>query len=72
MKCFFPPFSAKWKPLPDKLQELVTLYPAQCALGIPSLREEIPQQYAASKVVTAPHVRSSIEKSMSSPEDLKK
>ena len=69
---FLPTFFGQVEPLPDKLQEPITLSPAQCALGIPSRREEIPQQYVASKAVTAPHVRSSIEKSMSSPEDLKK
>ena len=63
------------EPLPDKWQEVITLYPAKGGLGIPSLREEAPQQYAASKAITAPHVRSIIEQSMSSPElpeDLKK
>ena len=61
-----PALFAQVELLPDKLQEVITLSPAQGALGIPSPREEIPQQYAASKAITAPHVRSIIEQSMSS------
>ena len=62
---FLPTLFGQVEPLPDKLQEIIILSPAQGGLGIPSLREEAPQQYAASKAITAPQVRSNIEQSMS-------
>lgn len=72
---FLPTLLGQVEPLPDKLREIITLSPAQGGLGNPSLREEAPQQYAASKAITAPQIRSIIEQSISwpeSPEDLKK
>ena len=46
--------SGKLKLVSDELRELFTLPPAQGGLGIPDLKA--PQQYAASKLITAPHV----------------
>jgi hypothetical protein len=43
------------EPLAD---ELVTLTPVQGGLGVPNLRFEAPQKYAASKVLTEQHVNS--------------
>ena len=39
------------QPLPSELRQLVTLTPAQGGLGVPDLRSEAPQQFAASKYV---------------------
>ena len=39
------------EPLPSELRQLVTLTPAQGGLGVPDLRSEAPQQFAASKYV---------------------
>ena len=50
-------FSQK-KPLHSDLRQLVTLTPAQGGLGVPDLRFEAPQQFAASTSITAPHVDS--------------
>lgn len=41
---------------PNELRELFTLPSAQWVLGIPDLKPEAPQQYAASKLITVPHV----------------
>lgn len=41
---------------PNELRELFTLPSAQGVLGIPDLKPEAPQQYAASKLITVPHV----------------
>ena len=49
--------------LPDELTELFTLSPAQGGLGMPNLKVESPQQYAASTSITAPHVESIITQS---------
>ena len=57
------------------MQEVITLPLAKGGLGIPLLREEAPQQYAASKEITDPNVRSIIEQSSclpETPEDMKK
>lgn len=57
------------------MQEVITLPSVKGDLGIPLLREEAPQQYAASQEITDPHVRSIIEQESSlsdSPEDVKK
>ena len=45
-------------PLPSDLRQLVTLTPAQGGLGVPDLRFEAPQQFAASTAITASHVDS--------------
>jgi len=42
--------------LSGELRELFTLPPAQGGLGLPDLKAEAPQQYAASKLITVPHV----------------
>ena len=68
-------FGQVHEPLPDKLRDFVSLTPTQGGLGIPVLREEAPQQHAASKLITTPHVQSIIAQSTSLPEsaeDLKK
>ena len=39
------------EPLPSELRQLVTMTPAQGGLGVPDLRSEAPQQFAASKYV---------------------
>ena len=53
----FPPvLFGQMEPLSDELRELFTLLPAQGGLGIPDLKAEAPQQYAASKLTTTPHV----------------
>ena len=41
------------EPLPNELRELLTLPPAQGVLGIPDLKPEVPQQYAASKLINS-------------------
>ena len=46
------------EPLPSDLRQLVALTPAQGGLGVPDLRFEAPQQFAASTSITAPHVDS--------------
>ena len=57
---------------------LVTLTPAQGGLGVPDLRFEAPQQFAASTSITATHVDSittqsmSMEKSENPTEELKR
>ena len=53
-----PPLFSQTEPLPDELSELVTLTPAQGGMGIPNLRVEASQQYAASKSITKQHVES--------------
>ena len=46
------------EPLPSDLRRLITLTPAQGGLGVPDLRFEAPQQFAASTLIIAPHVDS--------------
>ncbi|XP_031551226.1 gamma-aminobutyric acid type B receptor subunit 2-like [Actinia tenebrosa] len=43
------------EPLPEELSRLFTLSPAEGGLGMPALKEEAPQQYAASLLITASH-----------------
>ena len=52
------------EPLPSDLRQLATLTPAQGGLGVPDLRFEAPQQFAASTSITAPHVDSITTQSM--------
>ena len=52
---FLPILFRQTEPLPDELRELFTLPPAQGGLGIPDLKAEVSQQYAASKLIIAPH-----------------
>ena len=44
--------------------QIVTLTPAQGVLGVPDLRFQAPQQFAASRSITAPHVDSITIQSM--------
>ena len=52
------------EPLPSDLRQLATLTPAQGGRGVPDLRFEGPQQFAASTLITAPHVDSITTQSM--------
>ena len=53
---FVPVLFGQTARLPDELRELFTRPPAQEGLGIPDMKAEAPQQYAASKLIIAPHV----------------
>ena len=55
---FLPTLFGQVEPLPCELRQLVTLTPAQGGLGIPDLRIDAPQQYAASTSITTSHVES--------------
>ena len=59
-----PTLFGQTKPLPSDLGQLVTLTPTQGALGVPDLRFEAPQQFAASTSITAQHVDSITTQSM--------
>ena len=52
------------EPLPSDLRQLATLTPAQGGRGVPDLRFEGPQQFAAYTLITAPHVVSITTQSM--------
>ena len=76
-RLFLPVLFGQTEPLPDQLNDLITLTPAQGGLGIPSLREEAPLQYTSSKQITSPHMEAILAQSMTLPtptivEDLKK
>ena len=55
---FLPTLFGQTDPLPSDLRQLVTLTPTQGGLGVPDLRFEAPQQFAASTAITASHVDS--------------
>ncbi|CAB3982253.1 Hypothetical predicted protein [Paramuricea clavata] len=55
---FLPTLFVQVEPLPGELRQLFTLTPAQGGLGIPDLRIDAPQQYAASTSMTTSHVES--------------
>ena len=59
---FFPDLFRQTNPLPDELRELFTLPPAQGGLGIPDLKAEVSQQYAASKLIIASHAAARLAK----------
>ena len=59
-----PTLFGQTEPLPNDLRQLVTLIPAQGGLSVPDLRFEAPQQFAASTLITAPHVGSITTQSM--------
>ena len=50
--------------LPNDLRQLAILTPAQGGLGVPDLRFEAPQLFAASTLITLPHVDSITTQSM--------
>ena len=50
---FLPTLFGQTEPLPEDLGRLSTLSPAQGGLGVPALKEEAPQQYAASVLITS-------------------
>ena len=52
---FVPVLFGQTARLPEELRELFTRPPAQGGLGIPDMKAEAPQQYAASKLIIAPH-----------------
>ena len=54
-KVFIPTLFGQEEPLSDSLQTVVTLTPNQSGLGIPCLKEDSPQQFAASKFITSRH-----------------
>ena len=53
---FLPVLFRQTDPLPDLWRKLFALPPAQGGLGIPDLKAEVSQQYAASKLIIATHV----------------
>ena len=55
-----PTLFGQTEPLPSDLRHLLTLTPAQGGLGVPDLRFEAPQQFAASTSITALHVDSDL------------
>ena len=57
---FLPVLFCQTGPLPDELREPFPIAPAQGALGIPHLKAETSQQYAASKVIRAPHINNNL------------
>ena len=59
---FLPVLCRQREHLPDELRELFTLPLAQGGLGIPDLKAEVSQQYAASKLIIAPHVAARLAK----------
>ncbi|CAH3030809.1 unnamed protein product [Porites evermanni] len=59
-----PTLFGQTEPLPSDLRQLATLTPAQGGLGVPDLRFEAPQQFAASTLITLPHVDSITTESM--------
>ena len=59
-----PTLFGQMEPLPSDLRQLVTLTAAQGGLGVPDLRFEAPQHFAASTLITAPHVDSITTQSM--------
>ena len=59
---FLPVLFRQSEHLPDELRELFTLPPAQGGLGIPDLKAEVSQQYAASTIIIAPHVAARLVK----------
>jgi hypothetical protein len=72
---FIPTLFGQAEPLADPLHKLFTLTPTQGGLGIPLLKEEAPQQFAASKAITALHKQFIIEQKLSpleGAEDLKR
>ena len=46
------------EPIPNKVHRLAALATGQGGLGIPDLRSEAPQQFAASRLITTAHVES--------------
>ena len=59
---FLPVLFCQTEPLPDELQEPFPIAPAQGALGIPYLKAETSQQYAASKLIRALHKAAKLAK----------
>ena len=59
---FLPVLFRQTEPLPDELRKLFALPPAQGGLGIPDLKAEVSQQYAASNLIIAPHVAARLAK----------
>ena len=69
-----PTLFGQTEPLPKELSGIMTMPPTLEGLGMPTLEDESPQQYAASKIITASHVESIIIQSTTIPkaaEDVK-
>ena len=67
---FLPVLFRHTEPLPDELRKLFALPPAQGGLGIPDPKAEVSQQYAASKVIIAPHVAARLANQQCRPETM--
>ena len=70
-----PTLFGQTEPLPKELSGIMTMPPTLGGLGLPTVENESPQQYAASKTITASHVESIIIESTTIPtaaEDVKK
>ena len=68
-------FFGQTEPLPKELSGIMTMPPTLGGLGMPTREDETPQQYAASKTITASHVESIVIESTTMPtaaEDVKK
>ena len=64
---FLPSSFGRAVPLPEELNELVSLSPAQGGIGIPDLKRESVEQFNASLNITAPHVNSTVTQSSITP-----
>ena len=70
-----PTLFGQTEPLPKELSGIMTMPPTLGGLVLPTVENESPQQYAASKTITASHVESIIIESTTIPtaaEDVKK
>ena len=54
----FPTLFGQSEPIPNDVRRLAALATGQGGLGIPDLRSEAPQQFAASRLITTAHVES--------------
>ena len=59
---FLPVLFRQREHLPDELREPFPTAPAQGDLGIPDLKAEVSQKYAASNIIIAPHVAARLAK----------
>lgn len=59
-----PALFGQTEPLPKDLSGILSMRPAQGGLGIPCLEEDSPQQYSASKIITASHADAIISQTL--------
>ena len=64
---FLPSLFGRVEPLPEELQGLVSLSPAQGGISIPDLKRESSEQFNASLDITAAHVSSFVTQSSTIP-----